>query len=122
MHIYDIDSFRRIQQILLKGMIYCDESFDVCPFCGNKLNYNNESYTCNVCRGQILKKKCNETNEEYYATTINNYMLSKKNKEMIKKYAHLNDRFNESKYHYRNITNINIDGKIVCPKCHKVHE
>lgn len=120
--IYDIDSFRRIQQVLLKGMIYSDEKFEVCPFCGNKLTYSNESYNCSVCRGSILKKKCKETNHEYYATVINNDLLSKKNKELLKKYTHLNDRFNEARYHYRNITKITNDGKIICPKCNKVHE
>lgn len=120
--IYDIDSFRRIQQILLKGMIYSDEKFENCPFCGNKLNHNNESYVCNVCRGHIIKKRCPETNEYYYYTVINNDLLSKKNKELVKKYSHLNDRFNEARYHYRNITQITNDGKYICSKCKKIHD
>ncbi|HOO44419.1 MAG TPA: hypothetical protein PKU69_05035, partial [Bacillota bacterium] len=37
-HVYisieDIDSFRRIQQIILRGMIYSDTERKVCPFCG----------------------------------------------------------------------------------------
>lgn len=35
--ISDIDSFRRIQQIILRGMVYSDKKRNVCPFCGEGL-------------------------------------------------------------------------------------
>lgn len=120
--IYDIDSFRRLQQVFLRGMIYCDDTFDKCPFCGNNLTKNNDSYDCGVCRGQIIKKICVETKKVFYMTVTNTGLLSKKAREKRNIHTHINDRFIEAQYHYRNITAITVDGKNICPECGKIQE
>ncbi len=120
--LYDIDSFRRLQQIILRGMIYCDDKFEICPFCGNKLTKKNNSYDCDVCRGQIIRKKCINTDKEFFMTVVNTGLLSKKAREHRKIHSHLNDRFIEAQYHYRNITSITEDGKNICPECGMIQE
>ena len=120
--LYDIDSFRRIQQIILRGMIYSDDTFDVCPFCGNKLSNNKGVYECDVCRGQIIRRECVETHEIFYVTVLNSSILGKKAKEARNKHNHLKDRFSEAQYHFRNITSITADGKNICPRCGKIQD
>ncbi len=58
--INNIDSFRRIQQALLKGMIYSSIVMDTCPFCGNKMDKEDNLYYCNKCRTEIRKEHCSE--------------------------------------------------------------
>lgn len=115
--VYDVDSFRRVQQLLLRGMIYCDEKHNVCPFCGNELKYIDNKYNCEICSGQIYEETCLNTNEKYFVSTIKKYnhnLDTEKNK-------FLHDRFSEAQYHFRNITPITSEGKIICPKCRQKH-
>jgi predicted RNA-binding Zn-ribbon protein involved in translation (DUF1610 family) len=114
----NIDSFRRIQQLLLKGMIYSTEKFDICPFCGNEMIKNEEGYTCPHCRQVIRLHHCPETNRPYYVTTISHFRLNDTDEG---KSSLLMNRTNESLLHYRNITKITSDLKFVCPHCNKVH-
>lgn len=123
--IEDIDSFRRIQQIILKGMIYADTKRDVCPFCGGKLRkepYQN-LYQCDSCMTQIKKALCEETKKPFFYTDIAHLK-----KHVIKKsdFEHGDtwyyEKQVESLMYYRNITRINEQGDIICPHCHKVHE
>lgn len=116
--INNIDSFRRIQQLILKGMIYSTTNFDICPFCGNQLVKNKDVYQCTHCRQEIRLMRCIESEKPYYVTTISNFRL-KKNEE--DKPSLLTNRMNESLLHYRNITDITSDLNFVCPHCHKVH-
>ena len=109
-------------EIFLRGMIYSDETFDICPFCGNKLTKNKESYDCSVCRGQIIRKTCVNTKKVFYMTVINTGLLSKKARERRNIHSHINDRFAEAQYHYRNITAITTDGKNICPECGMIQE
>lgn len=120
--IYDVDSFRRLQQLLLKGMIYCDQTHDVCPFCGNKMELNKEKYECDICRGQIYEQTCPETNNKYYITSIKKYKsYIKNNNQQQEKRKFLHDRYSDAQLHFRNITPIAIDGSIICPECGKKH-
>lgn len=121
----DVDSFRRIQQIVLKGMVYSDTSRTVCPFCGGKLHkepYKN-AYQCNDCMTQIKEMNCSESNKPFYYT----------DNAHLKKYAinisdYKQDEYwfykkqIESSMFFRNITKINHKGDIICPHCNKVHE
>lgn len=118
--INNIDSFRRLQQLLLKGMIYSTEKFSICPFCGNKLVKKGDGYQCAQCRQEINLETCPETNEPYYVTSISNYVLKENDEE--KKEGLLMNRTFESLLHYRNITEVTGDLDFVCPHCHKVHK
>lgn len=121
----DIDSFRRIQQIILKGMVYSDTKRDVCPFCGGKLHSDPYLgfYQCNDCMTQIKESVCRETNKHYFYT--DNTHLKKHS---IKKSDFKRDDYwyyekqIESAMYFRNITKIDHNSEIICPHCHKVHE
>ena len=120
--IYDIDSFRRLQQVLLRGMIYCDEKFDVCPFCGHELDNNNGVYECKLCRAEIKQEICPETNENYYVSSIKKYKSGVGAFDDYKeKRKFLHDRYSEAQFHFRNITPLSNNGKVICPKCGKKH-
>ncbi len=120
----DVDSFRRIQQILLKGMVYSDRSRDVCPFCGGKLHKDpyRAVYQCNDCMTQIIESICPENNQPFFYT----------DNAHLKKYAinisdYKQDEYwfykkqIESSMFFRNITKIDHKADIVCPHCNKTH-
>ncbi len=110
--IYDIDSFRRIQQMLLRAMIYSDEVHSECPFCGKELSKaeDAEHYECGACRTVIDRSICPESGKVYYSTGIKYY-----NRPKPGKYPQ------GGEYHYRNITRIAEDGKPICPHCGNKH-
>lgn len=113
--INNLDSFRRIQQLLLKGMIYSTETFKTCPFCGGELVKEKDSYHCHTCRQLIQLKHCNECGKDYYFTSI--YQYHQKEEENV---SSLMNRYNEGKMHYRNITELTKELTPICPNCHKV--
>lgn len=104
--LFDIDSFRRIQTLLLRAMIYADVAHDVCPFCGKDLTQVANAYECGACRTVIYEQICPETGEKYYSTAIKNFTRK----------SH-----GEGQYHYRNITPISAAGAFLCPRCGKEH-
>ncbi len=128
--ISNVESFRRIQQILLRAMVLSDKKRDECPFCNNKLDKNTELYdddhyahTCISCRTTIIDTVCPETNKEYSFTNIFNFhpnILSKEN--YSKNDMWLYYRKVESQMFFRNITKINIHMDPICPHCNKIHK
>lgn len=109
--IYDIDSFRRIQQMLLRGMIYADAEHKICPFCGKELAETEDAFECGACRTVITKNTCAETGKEYYSTDIKHFR-----REKTKKYV-----ASDAVYHFRNITPVSESGALLCPECGKEH-
>lgn len=105
--LYDIDSFRRIQQILFRAMVYADESHDICPFCGKAMTKTEHSCECGACRTVINLNICPETGEIYYSTAIKNFTRK--------------SHGGEGLYYYRNITPLAAEGAFLCPKCGKEH-
>ena len=116
--INNIDSFRRIQQILLKGMIYSSIVMDTCPFCGNQMTKEDNLYYCSKCRTEIRKEHCNEFNKDYYVTTIRNFRI-KRDRLVNAKNKLLQKRLDESMLHFRNITKMTRDLAFICPYCNK---
>ena len=120
----EIDSFRRIQQVLLKGMIYADETRETCPFCGGKLalSKNEKYHQCFDCMLQIKKHICPETNKLYVYTDSK---TSSKNlfygDKLDTEDAWVYQKQVESAMYFRNITKINRDMDILCPHCNRVH-
>lgn len=112
-NIDDIDSFRKIQRILLKGMIYSTTDFGLCPFCNEHLYKQDgeQTFYCKSCRTIIIENKCPTLNKKYYSTDIDNIMLDKDIEEEI-----------DISYHYRNITNLTFNKEIICPYCNKNHK
>ena len=120
----DVDSFRRIQQILLRGMVYSDKTRDVCPFCGGKLHKDpyREVHQCNDCMTQIVSAVCPETQKPFFYT----------DNAHLKKYALNISDYKQDEYWYykkqvessmffRNITKIDHKSDILCPHCGRVH-
>ena len=119
-----IESFRRIQQIILRGMVYADTAREDCPFCTNKLVVDSEHgsadrpvYKCVSCRTEIHTGHCPSAGKSFQfikiaglanRLTVGNDWLSERKK--------------EAKMYFRNITKINGDMEIICPHCNKVHE
>lgn len=104
--LYDIDSFRRIQQMLLRAMVYADDSHESCPFCGKAMTQTDDSYECGACRTVIRAHICPESGTGYYSTAIKNFVRKSRG---------------EGLYHYRNITPISDEGAPLCPICGKEH-
>ncbi len=121
----DIDSFRRIQQIILKGMIYADEMREVCPFCGGKLHKDKykDFYQCNTCMNEIHEGVCVETKKAFFYTDNSQLKTHAIKKADFKDEDYwYYEKQVESLMYFRNITKINHKGEIVCPHCHKIHE
>ncbi len=121
----DVDSFRRIQQLVLKGMIYSDTERTVCPFCGGKLHKDPHRgyHQCPDCMTQIKEMVCPTTNQSFFYT----------DNAHLKKYAinitdYKQDEYwfykkqIESSMFFRNITKINHQSEVICPFCNRVHE
>lgn len=118
--IHDIDSFRLLQQYILRGMIYSDTEFDDCPFCNDKLvkeeDENGIRYVCKNCNTVIEKDICDISKKEYYYTYIKSYDINSIHNKDI------DDSSVSFKMHYRNITDMTESGQVICPICHKVHK
>lgn len=128
--ISSVESFRRIQQILLRGMIYSDNKREDCPFCNNGLTKSPQSskkntvkYECFNCRTQIIDTVCTNLPIPYSYTSIMDLKCKNLRKEKYSKEdIWLYHRKLERQMYYRNITKINDEMKIICPRCHKVHD
>ena len=116
--INNIDSFRRIQQLLLKGLIYSSIVMDTCPFCGNQMEKEDNLYYCSKCRTEIRKEHCDEYNKDYYVTTIRNFRIKRSKIRNVKDKL-LQRRLNEGILHFRNITKMTTDLAFICPYCNK---
>lgn len=124
--LFDIESFRRIQQILLRGMIYSDQRRDTCPFCGDTLRYVEPEgeaprYECGRCRTDLLSGICLTAGLPYYFTRIRNHKSAEPSDHRTLQDPLLYQRYLEAQMHFRNITPIGEDGKLICPRCGKSH-
>lgn len=120
----DVDSFRRIQQIILKGMIYADTKREICPFCGGKLHKEpyKDAYQCNDCMTQITNASCTVTRKSFFYTDnshLKKYTINKSDYKQDE-YWYYKKQI-ESGMYFRNITKINHRAEILCPFCNKVH-
>lgn len=124
--LFDIESFRRLQQILLRGMIYCDHTRNTCPFCGRPLRYEESEgeeayFRCGGCRTQIHSAVCPDAGNPYYFTLIRNHLPKGAPDGRTLRDPLLYKRYLEARMHFRNITPIDEEGKILCPRCGKSH-
>lgn len=126
--ISDIDSFRRIWQIILRGEVYADAVRDFCPFCSGRLVCITEPltgrtfYECRVCRTVIKSDTCSVTGKEYFSTDIKNFSFAHVNDDRrLSKNVRENEKDIESAMYYRNILPYDGTG-FVCPHCGNVHK
>ena len=120
--LYDIESFRRLQQLLLEAMIVADETRETCPFCGQPLRENADtaSFDCAACRTRILHPTCPETGKAYYASAVVGHMPEEV-PDNARRDKILYGRFLESQLHFRNITPLSERAELLCPHCGNVH-
>ncbi len=121
----DVDSFRRIQQIILRGMIYADRKREVCPFCGGKLHKDKyrDIYQCDDCMTQIKTGHCDITKHDYIYTDnahLKKYHLQKTDFKHDDYWYY--EKQVESAMYFRNITKINESAEIICPHCKNIHQ
>ena len=111
--ITELDSFRRLQQILLKGMIMSTERFEICPFCQQTLkkDEDKERYVCPSCHQIVERAICPEKGLPYYNTDVDNINKYKTKADLID---------TESRLNYRNINKLTPHA-FVCPICKKPH-
>jgi len=120
---YDLDSFRRLQQLLLRAMICADEKRDICPFClGPLRNLAVGNDDCPACRTQITRHICSVTARPYVSSRIRGYepepvVVARGTKDDP---LEQNGRI-EGMLHYRNITPVDRFGRPLCPHCHRLH-
>lgn len=135
-----INSFRRVQQAVLRAMIYSDTDREVCSFCGDELELMSENgkayedengnyiYYCPTCKQQIrtvicpIAKNAKNPVNSFFATTIRGYKrYMDSNKRISFDQEYMFNRQVEEQMHFRNITKITSELDIVCPFCGKVH-
>ncbi len=119
----DIESFKRLQQIILRGMIYSDTTHQECPFCHAKLKKDEMGdYYCDRCRLEIKEATCPNTNKNYFYTTVKDFDIHNKGRfrNYYFKWNEVNQR--EGTLFYRNITKLNRENKVICPKCGEIHK
>ncbi|MBD5632058.1 MAG: hypothetical protein HDP34_02355, partial [Clostridia bacterium] len=122
--ITNIESFRRIQQLVLRAMVHADKKRKECPFCKNKLTLNKEKslpdrpvYECTSCRTEIAEGYCPETGKTYPFTRIAGLAKTSTfgDDEWLAK------RKIEAQMYFRNITDLTDEMEIICPHCGKTH-
>ena len=125
LHIHDVESFRRIQQILLRGMICADTKRTTCPFCGDELtsvDANGKAvWECASCRTVIRETQCPKTGLTFAETQIKQYQPGLGGGASHQRDALLYARYVESQMHFRNITPLSDAGKTICPHCGEIH-
>lgn len=122
LNMFDIDSFRRVQQIILRQMIYADTKKEICPFCGHHLKNKDGDFVCDSCRMIIKNLTCPNTNLTYYVTDIVGFDIIKSNPTSYTENKFLFAKTHESQMYYRNITKLNQANQAICPHCGKTHE
>jgi len=115
--LFDINSYRRIQTILLRYITEMNTS--KCPNCGSNTRHAGNGAECDSCKIIMTETQCPFCSEKfkYLHYNVNENTIS--NMKNIK----ANDFYKiDSKYKYKNIVNLDV-GKVIipiCPHCHKV--
>lgn len=120
----NVESFRRLQQVILRAMIYSDTKRGECPFCEGNLEHakKGDYDQCPICHTEIKKGLC-PTGGPYFYTTIAGRRpeavnVNEYKKSDLWKYY----RKKEAILHFRNITPVNERGEPICPHCGQVHK
>ena len=121
----NLESFRRLQQIILRGMVYADTMRDECPFCEGQLSPfpKNKGYECPTCHMVLREASCPTTGDPYFYTQISGKRTDQVHAADYKKEDQwLYQRKAEAVMHFRNITRVTDKGDIICPSCGSVHK
>jgi len=115
---FDINSYRRIQNLLLRHIISLGK--DLCPSCGNNMRVVGDQKICDNCYQQLMTKTvCPECRHEYRYIS---YSLSD---DTIKKMLAVDEHSffkRDSLFQYKDVVEMSVSsGKLrtICPKCHR---
>ncbi len=117
--LFDLDSFRRIQQLVLRAMVYADEGREDCPFCGAPLRATASGFACGYCNTVISARTCAETGKGYFATELKDYKPPRRTAEGTARIDFFADKEAESALFFRNVTPLSAGKKLRCPHCGK---
>lgn len=131
----DIESFRRVQQLLLRAMVYASEpeaGDDAdCPFCGHPLGALRVTADgwvrdCPACRTRIARRRCPVTGLAYRTTGIcppeGRIPVRRTAVQTVPERGGDTWRADaERRMNFRNITRLSPDGSPVCPRCGQIH-
>ncbi len=124
--ISEINSFRRIQKLLLEGMIRSNECYDVCAFCGDELTKESDGgmYLCKKCHTAINIINCEHCQKTFSASRLN-FTNKRRNNQTERKEGYNKSISNfykqEKQFLFRNITDIK-DNNFICPYCNKENQ
>ncbi|MCL2822318.1 MAG: hypothetical protein FWD86_03890, partial [Firmicutes bacterium] len=119
-NISDLNSFRRVQKLMLECMIGCDTTHQFCAFCGDNLKVGNEgsSKECKKCGLKIKKINCTLCQKDFFASIDLSLKRTGQSDDLSAEQPHF---FNQEKlFNFKNITEI-VDGAFVCPHCNQKH-
>lgn len=119
LNMLDINSYRRIQKVLLSQILSFNE--EKCPCCGGKARKQDGRFICDSC-GKLILTKTTCTNPECrhdfsflsYDTTVETIDKMKDAEQNGGFYKH------DSLYQYKNVVTMQIDGnkvRALCPYC-----
>ncbi len=120
--INDINSFKRIQRILLDAMIKVSATHDICPFCGGTFELNEKNYYCKKCKTELGRLICMTCEKAFYYTSVNYPALKEK---VVSPDDYTPDNYwkycqdKDSQFNYRNITALTSNGLPICPHCNE---
>ena len=133
----DIESFRRVQQLLLRAMVYTAPSetadaTDICPFCGHTTEPQQSLADgwfrdCPACRTRVAQLRCPITGLTYRTTGVcppERRDGQRPDSRVCMPKACLGTAGSsdaERSMNFRNITPLTTDGRVVCPRCGQVH-
>ena len=116
--ISEINSFRRVQKLLLEGMVISNDQYEDCAFCGEKLQKEDENhYLCRKCRTVIKKVHCHNCDNDVVASYFD--IKTRKNGKKAESFEGLPEFYKqERQFYFRNTVTISKNG-FVCPYCGK---
>jgi len=116
--IAEVNSFRRIQKILLEGMVYVAEKYDVCAFCGEAVSMETgQRFFCQKCRMAVLSINCVNCREKFTATYFDSKKTKLQKEESAGYFKYMPEFFRqEAEHKFRSITKIK-DKNFICPYC-----
>lgn len=122
--INDVNSFKRIQRLLLDAMIKVSVTHDICPFCGGTFETNGKMFYCKKCKMELSTIMCENCGKSFYYTSVNypaikEKTVSRENYAADNYWKYCQDK--DAQMNYRNITDLNSDGSPICPHCNAVN-
>lgn len=111
----DINSYRRFTKVLLMQMVDLNSEIKNCPICGEQMITRENEHYCRNCSMEIFQTQCNSCKENFI---FSGYPLPKTNT-IIGDSLNLEVLIKENSEGFKNITDIDSEGKPICPYCGK---